>query len=66
MDNMSMIYEALLEVHAEQILNESLRKFREQQLYQEIDDALQNGDQELFFTLTRELKQLKDISEKIS
>ena len=61
-----MIYEALLEVHAEQILNESLRKFREQQLYQEIDNALQNGDQELFFTLTQELKKLKALSEKIS
>jgi uncharacterized protein YpiB (UPF0302 family) len=59
MDKMSMIYEALLELHAEKVLDEAIRRFQEQRLYQEIDDALRTGDQDSFLTLTNELKSLK-------
>ena len=30
---MSMIYEALLELHAEMVLDEAIRQFQEQKLY---------------------------------
>lgn len=58
MDKMSVIYEALLELHAEKVLDEAIRKFQVQRLYQEIDDALRTGDQESFLSLTTKLKSL--------
>ncbi len=33
-DKMSMIYEALLELHAEMVLDEAIRQFQEQKLYE--------------------------------
>ncbi|MFS1512365.1 IDEAL domain-containing protein [Chengkuizengella sp. SCS-71B] len=62
MGNMSIIYEALLDLHAEVVIKESIRKFREVNLYKEIDDALQNGDEDLFIKLTNELKTINESS----
>ncbi|MDP5273820.1 IDEAL domain-containing protein [Chengkuizengella axinellae] len=62
MGNMSIIYEALLDLHADVVIKESLRKFREVNLYKEIDYALQNGDEELFIKLTNELKSINESS----
>jgi uncharacterized protein YpiB (UPF0302 family) len=58
MEKMSMIYEALLELHAERVLDEALRRFQIKRLNQEIDFALQQGDQEMFLSLTNELNNL--------
>ncbi|NDI34372.1 IDEAL domain-containing protein [Chengkuizengella sediminis] len=62
MGNMSIIYEALLDLHAEVVIKESIRKFREVNLYKEIDNALQNGDEDLFIKLTTELKTINESS----
>lgn len=59
MEKMSMIYEALLELHADRVIDESLHKFQVDKLYEEIDDALLNGDQETFLALTNELKSIQ-------
>jgi len=61
MDKMSMIYEALLELHAEKILNEAIRKYHAERLYQEIDHALKKGDQVSFLALTNELNMLNKV-----
>lgn len=59
MENMSIIYEALLEYHAETIAAAATRSFAEKALYKAIDQALQNGDRTAFITLTNELKRLR-------
>lgn len=59
MEKMSMIYEALLGLHAEMVLDEALRKHREKMLYEQIDMALLSGDQESFLELTKQLKDLQ-------
>lgn len=58
-DKMSMIYEALLELHAEMVLDEAIRQFQEQKLYEEIDKALLRRDEPSFRMLTEQLKMLK-------
>lgn len=60
MKKMSIIYEALLELHAEMIWDQSIRNYREKQLQEEIDRALLARDQEKFYKLAEELKQLKN------
>lgn len=59
MEKMSMIYEALLSYHAELVLDEAIRRFKENRLYEQIDLALQNGDERRFLELTEELKKLQ-------
>lgn len=59
MEKMSMIYEALLELHAERVIVESLHKFQVNKLYEKIDTALLEGDQETFLVLTNELKSIQ-------
>lgn len=56
MEKMDVTYTTVLGIFAEMILDESLRKHREQQLYSEIDEALKKGDAASFFALTDELK----------
>lgn len=65
MGKMSIIYEALLSVQAGIVLDEAIRAFKEKKLYEQIDLALQNGDQVRFLELTEELKGLKKQSENI-
>lgn len=60
MKKMSIIYETLLELHAEMIWDRSIRNYREKQLHKEIDHALKTRDQENFYKLTEELKKLKN------
>jgi uncharacterized protein YpiB (UPF0302 family) len=50
--------EALLGLFAEMVWDEALRKYKEQNLYKEIDSALAKGDQATFLVLTTELKSL--------
>lgn len=56
MDNMKVAYETMLGLAAELVLDEALRKYRVEQLYLAIDDALAKGDSERFKQLTDELK----------
>ncbi|MDG0789653.1 IDEAL domain-containing protein [Cohnella ginsengisoli] len=49
-------YETMLGLAAEMTLDEALRKYRKEQLYGEIDHALEEGDSESFLRLTEELK----------
>lgn len=59
MDKMKVTYEVMLSLYAEFVLDEAVRKFKEQNLYQEIDNALARGDEGMFLQLTNELKALK-------
>ncbi|MFD0711175.1 IDEAL domain-containing protein [Paenibacillus sp. GCM10027626] len=60
MDRMKVANEALLGLAAEMVLDEALLKFRSEQIYQAIDQALATGDKERFQRLTEELKTLGD------
>ena len=55
-EKMSMIYEALLSLHAEMVLDDALRSFRIRRLYEQIDRALMSKDQETFLKLTAQPK----------
>ncbi|MFC5699910.1 IDEAL domain-containing protein [Cohnella faecalis] len=56
MDNMKVAYENMLGLAAEMVLDEALRKYRTEKLYEDIDDALARHDPEQFRLLTDELK----------
>ena len=58
MDNMKVAYETMLGLAAEMVLDEALRKYRMEQLYQAIDAALAQGDSDRFKRLTDELKSI--------
>jgi uncharacterized protein YpiB (UPF0302 family) len=58
MGKMYASYEAMLSLYAELVLDESIRKYREKHLYQEIDDALAKRDEKSFLMLTNELRAL--------
>lgn len=60
MDQMKVTYEAMLGLAAEMIWDEALRKHRSEQIYNEIDTALANGDEVAFWLLTDELKTLEE------
>jgi len=62
MEKMSMIYEALLSLHADMVLDEAIRSFKQKQLYEQIDLALQTGDERQFLELTAQLKALQAVS----
>lgn len=62
MDKMEITYTAMLSIFAEMVLDEAIRKYREQELYRDIDTALASGDAESFFALTNELKSLLSMS----
>ncbi|MCU6795804.1 MULTISPECIES: IDEAL domain-containing protein [Paenibacillus] len=58
MGKMNISNDKMLGLFAEMVLDESIRKYKEQHLYKEIDLALAKGDEETFLTLTTELKSL--------
>ncbi|MEF2964334.1 IDEAL domain-containing protein [Paenibacillus sp. M1] len=58
MDQMKVTYEAMLSLAAEMVWDEALRKHRSEQIYNEIDNALAQGDEQAFRLLTDELKTL--------
>lgn len=60
MKKMSIIYEALIELHAEMVWDQAIRTYREQKIYEEIDSALKHKDQARFYKLTEELNTLKN------
>lgn len=51
-------YLAMLGLFAEMVWDEALKKYKEEKLYQEIDNALERGDEHSFYNLTNELKSL--------
>lgn len=51
-------YAAMLGLFAEMVLDEAIRKHKEETLYREIDSALARGDEKSFLALTHELKLL--------
>jgi len=59
MDNMKVAYETMLGLAAEMVLDEALRKYRTEQLYRAIDEALVQGDSDRFKRLTDELKSIE-------
>ncbi|HEX7055927.1 MAG TPA: IDEAL domain-containing protein [Bacilli bacterium] len=59
MEKMDALNSATLSVIAEMILDDALRKFKEQRLQKEIDRALQTGDKTTFYRLAKELKTLR-------
>lgn len=59
MDNLKVAYENMLGLAAEMVLDEALRKYRTEKIYEAIDDALAHNDPETFRRLTDELKAIK-------
>jgi len=59
MDNMKVAYETMLGLAAEMVLDEALRNYRTEKIYNAIDDALAQGDVESFRRLTDELKAIQ-------
>jgi uncharacterized protein YpiB (UPF0302 family) len=57
--DMKVAYETMLGLAAEMILDEALRKYRTEKLYEAIDNALAQGDAESFRRLTEELKTIR-------
>ncbi|MFE5317195.1 IDEAL domain-containing protein [Paenibacillus sp. NPDC056579] len=58
MGKMNVSNDMMLSLFAEMVLDEAVRKYREQYLYREIDLALAKGDEVSFLALTTELKSL--------
>ncbi|TJY44332.1 IDEAL domain-containing protein [Cohnella pontilimi] len=58
MDNMKVAYETMLGLAAEMVLDEALRKYRTEKIYEAIDLALAEGDADTFKRLTDELKSI--------
>jgi uncharacterized protein YpiB (UPF0302 family) len=58
MGKMNVSNDRMLSLFAEMVLDESIRSYKEQYLYKEIDLALAKGDEITFLALTTELKSL--------
>ncbi len=58
MGKMNVSNDMMLGLFAEMVLDEAIRKYKEQYLYREIDIALAKGDEVSFLALTTELKSL--------
>ncbi|ALS22654.1 MULTISPECIES: IDEAL domain-containing protein [Paenibacillus] len=63
MGKMNVTNDMMLSLFAEMLLDEALRKYKEEILYEEIDQALANGDEQSFIALTTELNTLRDLGE---
>ncbi|MEC0226930.1 MULTISPECIES: IDEAL domain-containing protein [Paenibacillus] len=59
MGKMNVSNNALLALFAEMVWDDAIRKYKEENLYKEIDRALAKGDQTTFLALTSELKTLQ-------
>ncbi|CAG7611521.1 hypothetical protein PAESOLCIP111_01389 [Paenibacillus solanacearum] len=62
MGKMNVTNDIMLGLFAEMVLDEALRKYKEQYLYREIDEALAKGDEQSFFALTAELNTLRSLA----
>jgi uncharacterized protein YpiB (UPF0302 family) len=58
MGKMNVSHDIMLSLFAEMVLDESIRRYKVQYLYKEIDLALAKGDEISFLALTTELKSL--------
>lgn len=58
MDKLKVTYEVMLGLAAEMVWDDAVRKYRIEELYKEIDQALVSGDEKAFHYLTDELKSL--------
>lgn len=63
MGKMNVTNDMMLSLFAEMVLDDALRKYKEQILYEEIDQALANGDEQSFVALTTELNTLRYLGE---
>lgn len=63
MEKQNLVRDTLLELVAELILDQSIRDFNKQRLYEEIDKALSIGDKETFIKLTDQLNIILKIEE---
>ncbi|UUZ79428.1 IDEAL domain-containing protein [Paenibacillus sp. P26] len=61
MGKMNVTSDHMLSLFAEMVLDEALRKYKEQFLYREIDAALAKGDETTFLALTTELNSLRSL-----
>lgn len=61
MRKMNVSSDVMLGLFAEMILDEAIRKYKQEHLYEAIDHALAEGDEETFLSLTSELKQLQSL-----
>ncbi|UUZ94443.1 IDEAL domain-containing protein [Paenibacillus sp. P25] len=61
MGKMNVTSDHMLSLFAEMVLDEALRKYKEQFLYREIDVALAKGDETTFLALTTELNSLRSL-----
>ncbi|MBD0380569.1 IDEAL domain-containing protein [Paenibacillus sedimenti] len=61
MGKMNVSNDALLALFAEMVWDDAIRKYKEENLYKEIDSALAKGDQAKFLALTSELKTLQSL-----
>lgn len=66
MGKMYASYEAMLSLYAEMVLDEAIRKRKEELLYRMIDEALESRDEELFLALTAELRSVLKTYEAVS
>jgi uncharacterized protein YpiB (UPF0302 family) len=62
MDKLDSNYAFLLSVYADMIIDESLRSFKVERLYEEIDSALSIGDEAKFIQLTEQLNAISEQS----
>jgi uncharacterized protein YpiB (UPF0302 family) len=58
MERLHTVHDAVISLLAEIFLDEALRRFKINQLYELIDEALDNGDDARFKELTTHLNQL--------
>ncbi|MCU6708337.1 IDEAL domain-containing protein [Paenibacillus sp. J5C_2022] len=58
MDKMKITYEAMLGLFAEMVLDEAIQKYQSEQLNAAIDKALAAGDEDTFYSLTKQLNEL--------
>ena len=61
MGKMNVSNDALLALFAEMVWDNAIRKYKEENLYKEIDRALAKGDQTKFLALTSELITLESL-----
>ncbi len=57
MDNLKVVYEAMLGLSAEMVLDEALRNFALNKLNAAIDEALEAGDEVKFYELVKRRKE---------
>ena len=60
MEKQDLVQDSLLGLMAEIVLDQAVRKFYEENLYQRIDQALAQGDEVKFLQLTEQWRKLME------